>query len=398
MWTRRKLLLTAQASAASALFPGAGFALANAPTDRRLVILIQRGAQDGLHAVPPYADKDYRSLRPNLAVPKPGDENGALDLDGYFGLHPALTTLQNLYKENELAVIPAIATRYRERSHFEAQNLLENGSSAPYGADDGWLNRALTGLGGPNAKLGFAFGFTVPLILRGDAAVATYAPSTLPAVDDDFLNRLLSSYEDDVIFAEALAEGMSPLVDNPMMDSRETRRASRGKDVVLAAKSAATALAAEDGPRVAVIESNGWDTHSGQAFRLNRLFGELDGVFAALKEGLNNVWTETIILTISEFGRTARQNGSNGTDHGTGGISFIGGGAVNGGKIAGEWPGLSARALYEDRDVAPANALEGVLKALLTEHLGASEAHIEDSVFPGSRNILPFSDLVRSHL
>ena len=398
-FNRRTFLhLGAGFGAATTVAPGlvSSLALAKLPTDRRFIIILQRGAQDGLHALPPYGDDNYRRLRPRLAIPGPGKEGGALPVSGPFGLHPALKTLHRLYEEGDMTAIPAIASQYRERSHFDGQNFLENGAGKPFGADDGWLNRALSLMqDGDDERLGIALGHTVPLILRGAAGVRTWAPSTLPSVDEDFLGRLLNSYGEDALFAEALAESMNPIVSDMSINQREARAAARGQAPVITARAAAEALLLEDGPRMAVIEMGGWDTHYGQAGRLNSLFTALDDTVDVLSTDLASVWDKCLILTLSEFGRTAAENGSLGTDHGTGGTSFLLGGAVAGGQILGEWPGLAPNALYQGRDVAPANALEGVLKAILMDHLGAPRDGVNSIVFPNSDAIWPMMGLLK---
>lgn len=360
-----------------------------------MIVILQRGAQDGLHALVPWADPDYRRLRPRLALPRPGSENGVLDLDGAHGLHPRLPGMAALFAQGELLAVPAIATRYRERSHFDAQNLLENGTGKAFGADDGWLNRALAGFGDPDARLGMALGYSVPLLLQGAAPLVTWAPSVLPPVDPDFLGRLSQVYADDPAFAAALTDALAMPPAPPADDDAETQRSRAAQSLSVPAKAAAAALAAPQGPRVALLESNGWDTHQQQGARLNVLFADLDAAIATLRDGLGAAWAKTVIVTISEFGRTAAENGGASTDHGTGGTSFVLGGAVRGGRIVGDWPGLSDGALYAGRDVAPANATEAMLKGLLIGHLGLPEAHVEDVVFPGSRALRPFLDLTR---
>ncbi len=393
MMNRRHLLAAGGALTALGLAPTRGLALANAPTDARLVVIVQRGAHDGLHAVPPYAERDYGRLRPRLAVPAPGAENGALDLDGYFGLHPQLGVYKRLYDAGELLIAPAAASRYRERSHFDGQNLLETGGAAPFQANDGWLNRALAGFGDGTERLGMAFGHTVPLILLGPAGVRTWAPSSLPEVDQDFLVRLMRAYEGDALFTDALAEGMDPLDLGLDGAPPRVRQQYGGGELTLAAQAAAAALVADDGPRIAAVESEGWDTHFNQVGRMNGLLAGYNAAMDALVSGLAPVWDKTLVVTISEFGRTARENGSAGTDHGTAGVSAVFGGPGAGGRILDAWPGLSSRALYEDRDLAPATSLEGLLKGVLIAHLGLSPAHVEDVVFPDSRALPPLDGL-----
>ena len=365
-------------------------AFAAAPTDRRFVLVLLRGGLDGLHALPPYGDRDYRRLRPTLALAP----DLALDLDGHFGLHPALGDLMPLYRAGELLLVPAAATRYRDRSHFDGQNMLENGSGKPYGAQDGWLNRAILGLNGGDRRLGLALGPSVPLILQGKAHIRSWSDSGLPALDEDFLARITVAYRNDPLFAAALRDasgGVKPAVAMADMAGEPGREQA----YVKAARVAADLLAQPDGPRIAVLESQGWDTHFAQERRLKVLLGDLSRSLLELQRGLGGAWRETVVMVVSEFGRTAAENGSRGTDHGTGGLALLAGGAVAGGRIAGDWPGLSDQALYEGRDVLAANAYERLFKAALIGHLGLDPGFVEDRVFPASRTQLPMDGLFR---
>jgi uncharacterized protein (DUF1501 family) len=385
MLERRSFLTGAAALAALA---SARAAFADAPIDRRFVLVLLRGGLDGLHALPPHHDRDYRRRRPTLALsPDP-----ALDLDGYFGLHPALAELMPLYRAGELLLVPAAATRYRDRSHFDGQNMLENGSGKPYGAQDGWLNRAIVALNGGDRRLGLALGPSVPLILQGPARVRGWSDSLLPAAGEDFLARMTVAYQNDPLFASALRDargGAKPAVGTGDMAGEPGRQQVHLK----AARAAADLLARPDGPRVAVLESQGWDTHFAQERRLTELLGDLSRGLLELKRGLGDAWRETVVMVVSEFGRTAAENGSRGTDHGTGGLALLAGGAVAGGRIVGDWPGLSDRTLYEGRDVLAANAYERLFKAVLTGHLGLDPGFIEDRVFPASRAQSPMDGL-----
>lgn len=392
----RRLFL--QRAAAASLFAGIApvrIAFANAPTDNRLVFIVLRGALDGLHALAPYADADYKKLRPTLAVPAPKEEKGALDLDGYFGLHPALQPLHALYAAKELLLVPAACTSCRARSHFDGQNMLENGSGKPFAARDGWLNRAIIGMNGGDRRLGLSLGPQMPLILQGDAHVQSWAPSALPKPDEDFLVSLSRVYANDPLFANALADATG--AQKPDMAKEDMQnRAPQNRQFELAVKAASQLLARGNGPRVAVLESQGWDTHFAQEVRLNNLFGQLAQGIETLKSGLGESWRRTAVIVVSEFGRKAAENGARGTDHGVGGLAIIAGGMVRGGRIAGTWPGLSAKALHEGRDVAPANACESIFKAALIAHLGIAQTFIEDNVFPGSGAIRPMDGIFAS--
>ena len=392
MQGRRSFLKLGAAAGLAAAGPRLAFAAA--PTDRRLVLVILRGGLDGLHAVVPYADPDYRRLRPTLALGAPGEENGARDLDGAFGLHPALASVRRFYARGEMLVVPAATTRYRARSHFDGQNLLENGTGVPFGARDGWLNRALWSLGRGDRRLGLALGPAVPHVLRGRAPVAAWADSPLPRAGEDFLRRLAQAYRDDPLFARALAEARGAA--RPSMTEMPAGRDRRGHELETAATAAAELLARKDGPRIAVIESQGWDTHFGQDRRLSRLFSRLSAALDALEAGLGSRWRDAAVMVVSEFGRTAAENGSRGTDHGVGGLALLLGGAVRGGRVAGTWPGLGPADLHEGRDVRPTTAYESLFKAALIDHLGVAPAVVEDEVFPDSGELAPMENLFRA--
>lgn len=396
MLTRRKVLQNAGTAALLGSVAPARVAFGSAPTENRLAIIILRGGLDGLHAVPPYGDPRYHVLRPSIAIARPGEEDGALDLNGTFGLHPALAPLQNLYAQQQMLIVPAATTGYAQRSHFDGQNVLENGTNIPYGAQDGWLNRALLRLNDGGRRLGLSVGHSVPLVMRGDARVQTWAPTHLPQADDDFLSRLAYVYEQDAMLADALSEARrSQDVASDVMDRKSSGRGRRSQYKALS-KAAGQLLASPGGPRIAVFEADGWDTHFGQIFRLRQQLGELAAGLTAFKESLGPAWDKTAVIVLSEFGRTAAENGSRGTDHGVGGIALLLGGAVAGGRFAGDWPGLSERALYEGRDVQPTTDYRALLKAMLRDRMGLDEAYIEDTVFPGSRKVAAANNLFRS--
>lgn len=387
MLHRRAFLHAAGAGLLTAL-GGTRMAFATTPGDNRFVFIFLRGGLDGLHALAPFGDPRYAQLRPRLAL----EAADLVSLDGYFGLHSAMAGLAPLYQAGELTFVPAASTRYRSRSHFDGQNILENGSDRPFGARDGWLNRAITGLNGGDRRLGLALGPTVPLILQGEAEVQTYAQSPLPEVDDDFLARLGNLYRNDPVFAHAFeaAQGepdpeMSGMANQPLAN----------QDFAVSARVAAEFLTRDTGPRIAAMEMQGWDTHSGQRYRLNGLLGGLAQGILDLRTGLGPAWQRTVVVVASEFGRTVAENGNQGTDHGTGGLAMIAGGAVSGGRIAGDWPGLSASELFEGRDLAALNDCESLFKAVLIGHLGLDAGYVEHVVFPQSRGSEPMSGLIR---
>jgi uncharacterized protein (DUF1501 family) len=419
---RRGALGLLSGTALTAWFGGIPVALAAATTNKRFVFVILRGALDGLAAVPPYADPNYRSVRGSLALPAPGETDGMLDLDGRFGLHPALQPLQAIYQARELAVVHAVATPYRSRSHFDGQDLLENGTSRPHGAADGWLNRTIGLLGRGEQRLGLAVGQVVPLVLRGPNPVGSWAPQQMPELNSDFLGRLVHLYGADPVLGPAINEGIRAqhLADavlrepaaadagradagqpDPAMDQPGRRRMAAGAPaprgpggVAVAAQAVGRLLAAPQGARVAVLEIGGWDTHSGQNNRLAPVLRMLADGLVALKTGLGQAWSETVVVVATEFGRTAAPNGTNGTDHGTAGVSLVLGGKVAGGKVVGTWPGLNR--LFENRDLAPTTDLTGVLKAALVDHLGLPATAVDRVVFPDSGAARPVPELIHA--
>lgn len=384
MLDRRTLLVRAGLAAAAAGLPTVSFAAAD--TDRRLVVVLLRGAMDGLYAVPAHGDPDYASARTGLAVPKPGQSGGALDLDGHFGLAPSLAGLHARFKAGEAVVFHAIASPYRDRSHFDGQNLLENGSGAPYGLADGWLNRALLGLPGParegRKELGVALAPAMPLMLRGPAPVTSWSPSILPGPNADLVARLKRLYgASDQALMTALAGASEASAIASGMDQKG------GDSFPALMADAARFLADEHGPAVAMVESTGWDTHANEVGLygvLNRNLMALDQGIEALAKGLGPRWSKTAVLVMTEFGRTVAMNGTAGSDHGTASAAFLAGGAVAGGKVIADWPGLKPANLYAGRDLMPTLDLRAVMKAALIAHLGVDEGHVERAVFPES--------------
>lgn len=374
MLSRRSALMGLGTILASAR---ASLAVAAAPTEQRLVVVILRGGMDGLAVVPPYGDAGLRALRGDNVLPPPGQPEGLLDLGGVFGMHPALAQCHAMYAAGELMVVQAVAGPYRERSHFKAQDCLESGSD--HRLDTGWLNRALAAL--PKATRGqeqaLAVGVTVPLLLRGPVRVSNWSPGQFAEPQADLIMTIASLNAADPVtgpaFQSALdSRGLSAMAQE---HSRNTFPAM--------AKVAGEMLGAASGPRVAVLELGGWDTHAGQTGRIVSPLRQLDQGLAALKAALGPAWVRTAVLVMTEFGRTARINGTRGTDHGTASVAFVLGGAVAGGRVVGDWPGLGAGKLFEDRDLAPTTDLRAVAKGLLGGHLGLDEKALA-GVFPDS--------------
>ena len=391
----RRTLLTTSAKL-TLLAPFARIAHAVADTEARFVLVILRGGLDGLAAVPPYGEPQYANLRGDLALGSPGSTDGVLDLDGLFGLHPALTNMHAMFKSRELAVLHAVATPYRERSHFDGQNVLENGGATPNASTDGWLNRALQALERQgSSRAAVALAESVPLVLRGELAVNAWAPSRLPGTDEDTLARVRAMYEaTDPVLAQRLNDALAAreLVGEESAPQRMAVGGRGAQQVGPLVTAAARFLASESGPRVAVIDVGGWDTHANQGGAQGALALRLRGLdtgLAMLKTELGSVWQHTSVLIVTEFGRTVAVNGTRGTDHGTAGCAFLAGGAVAGGRVVAHWPGLAARDLHENRDLRATTDMRGIFKGVLADRFGLAEAALEETVFPGSRAVQP---------
>jgi uncharacterized protein (DUF1501 family) len=316
-------------------------------------------------------------------------------IDPFFGLNPAMPNFARLYGAKQAIAIHAGATNYRERSHFDGQDVLESGMPTPGQVQSGWLNRAVAAL--PKGDL--AVGATPPLVMRGGAPVLGWAPSGLTAPTDDLTARLLDLYaHTDPALGRALQAG----IDADHMATKQGMDALRpGGDVaqamVKSAQGAARLMAGDDGPRIAALAFDGWDTHAnegGATGRLAQLLGGLDGAFAAFEKELGATWKDTAIIAVTEFGRTARINGTTGTDHGTATAAFLAGGALAGGRVIADWPGLKAADLYEARDLKPTTDLRAVLKGLLADQFGLSPAVLGNAVFPGTSAVAPMKGLI----
>lgn len=333
----------------------------------RLAVVMLRGALDGLAAVPAVGDPGWGSLGreapPGSAEPLP--------LDGLFGLHPALSELQRWYQQKELLVMHACASPYRERSHFDAQQLLESGGQQPFELSTGWLGRALQLRG----QAGLAMSAAMPLALRGADDASTWTPERQPAHDTDLIERVRQMYQGDPALSGALEHALAQ--QQMPMDAQ----ASAGLSSL--ARQAGLFLADPNGPRVAWLEASGWDTHTGQWARLARLLKGLDEALAALRAGLGASWQSTTVLVMTEFGRSAAMNGSGGTDHGTGAMALVAGGQVAGGRVLADWPGLKTSQLLDGRDLRPTQDLRGVLAALLTAQFSLSRSQLQSTVLPG---------------
>lgn len=368
MPTRRQFLWCAGASA-GAMLVAPQLVFASAETERRFVFVIQRGAADGLNIVVPYGDPAYATLRGPLAI----DASTATKLDGLFALHPSMKQVAHMYADKEALFVHAVASPYRERSHFDGQNVLETGGAAPYRLKDGWLNRLVSMLPAPRADA-VAFAATVPLALRGRAEVTSYAPSSLPQAPDDLLTRVSQLYAGDA--------QLHPLWDAAMQARGLAADAGARQDPASLGRLAASFLGTPDGPRIAMIETGGWDTHSAQNPRLAAQLKALDTMLASLRDGLGEHWANTTVLVATEFGRTAAANGTGGTDHGTASAAMIVGGAVAGARVLADWPGLATASLYQARDLKPTIGLDAVIASAAGECFGIDPERVGATLFP----------------
>jgi uncharacterized protein (DUF1501 family) len=401
MIARREILkLTAGGAAAFSVLGWPGAVFAAAPGDRRLVVVLLRGALDGLAAVPPLADALYREKRGALALQPPGEAEGCLALDRTFALHPALAPLFPYWQNRELAFVHASGNGYRTRSHFDGQDLMESGLSAKTGMSDGWLNRALALLQKGDRRLGLAIGGAVPLILRGHVPVASWEPpGGLRDASPEFIAALAPLYRGDALLGPALADGLKAqnFSEAVLGGDMQGGRGFGPRNFAPLAEAAGKLLAAPDGPRVAVLEMGGWDTHVNQGAGQGRLAQNLAGYaegLVALARAMGDAWKTTAVAAVTEFGRTVAVNGNNGTDHGTASVLLVMGGAVKGGRMIGDWPGLAQ--LQDDRDLRVATDSRRVMKSLLRDHLGLDAAPLGTKVFPGTAALRPMDGMVRA--
>jgi uncharacterized protein (DUF1501 family) len=380
--------------------------------DPRMLTIILRGALDGLAAVAPVGDPDWVKLRGDKALVLDG-KTPARPLDDFFALNPAMPNLLRMYKRGHATVVHAAATSYRERSHFDGQDVLESGLPNPGRADTGWLNRALGGLEA-EARVrrdgrAFAVGPVTPWVVRGPTPVMSWTPTRIQPASEDTMARLIDLYHHTDLELGRALEGRRDLAalarsgDATVMDPTDGRQLPQGFAAQVqaffadAAGTAAKFLARPDGPRIGALAFNGWDTHvdeGADSGRLATLLGALDGALAAVEKNMGDVWGETVVTVVTEFGRTARINGTNGTDHGTGTVALLAGGALKGGRVIADWPGVKPANLYEGRDLAATTDLRAVLKGLLKDHLRVTDQALAGNVFPGSADVKAMGGLV----
>ncbi len=358
---------------------------------RKLVVIVCRGAMDGLSVSPPVGDTAYAGLRGPIAVPP----DKVLKLDADFGLHPKLTTVYALARSGQARIAPAVAIPERIRSHFEAQDLLESGGARVYDVTTGWLNRALSAASRDGHVTAISVGPEEPMILRGPAAVQSWSPGGRQSAD---LGRITTTLQDlyrhDALLGPALASGLQT---EAAADTLNQGQTVNGRDARALAVTAGRFVASDGGPSIAVLQLDGFDTHANQGAAEGQLANRLktlDDVVAGLKDGLGPAWSQTVVVTATEFGRTAHVNGTGGTDHGTASTLILAGGALRRGGIVGDWPTLAQARLFEARDLAPTLDVRQVFKGLLQDHMGVDRRALDTRVFPDSRAAAPVPDLV----
>lgn len=358
-------------------------AFAAVPTDKRFVFIIQRGAADGLGTVVPVGDPSFAAQRAALA----DVAQGGAKLDTLFTLHPMLTETGKLYAAKQALFAHAVASPYRERSHFDGQNVLESGGNGPYAVKDGWVNRMLALLPESNAKA-IAIATAIPLALRGAKEVTSFAPSALPDASDDLLQRVSMLYQGDVqlhgLWEQALAT--RTLTGDLAGDN--------GRNAAATGALTARLMAPVNGARIAMIETGGWDTHSAQKTRLGAQLRGLDTMIGAIRSGLGAEWSNTMILVATEFGRTVAVNGTGGTDHGTASSAMLLGGGIRGGRVIADWPGLAQASLHEGRDLKATVDLEGFIAGAVAGHFDLEPRRVQSKLFPLSNATRPVEGLV----
>lgn len=370
MWNRRFFLASSLTGFAVSGLPG--FAWAVPGTDRRFIFIIQRGAADGLATIAPTGDPDFLRSRGDLAA----DAVSGSKLNEYFTLHASMPESAALFAQRQASFVHALASGYRERSHFDAQNVLESGAARPYGREDGWLGRLLTVLPEESARA-IAVAPAVPLALRGPVAANSYAPSRLPDADADLMQRLTTLYAEDAQLGPLWAGAQA----TDAMARTMANDALRGGAAL--GKMAAGLMAGPTGARVLMLETNGWDTHFQQKGRLSAGLKQVDALIASLRDNLADDWANTLVMVATEFGRTVAFNGTGGTDHGTGSAAMLFGGSLaKGGTVTADWPGLAQPMLLDGRDLRPTLRFEDFASAALAHHYAIDPQKMKRTLFP----------------
>lgn len=390
--TNRRLFLRSSAIAMAGIgTPPAWLARAAAASSGRkkiLVTVFQRGAADGLNMAVPFAERAYYALRPSIAIPQPGKPGGALDLDGRFGLHPSLEPLRELYAANRLAIVHAAGSPDPTRSHFDAQDYMESGTPGRKSTRDGWLNRALSPERASSSPLrAVAVGARLPRTLRGSSGAVAVSDLRDFGVNSGEASAMLESMYTHAADAELSSTGKDAFEAMKLVESIRKRPHAPASGAAYsngrfpqAMKQIAQLIKADAGLEVAFADSGGWDHHANEPPQLANLLGELASGLAAFARDMGDRMEDIVLVTMSEFGRTARENGNRGTDHGHANAMFVLGGPVQGGKLYGRWPGLEREQLYEGRDLAVTTDFRDVLSELVAGHLGHRNLN---AVFPG---------------
>ena len=384
MFDRRSFLSTATLATLGTVF-APRMAFAKAATTKRFVFIIQRGAADGLGTVGPVGDPAFAGQRGALAE----DFATGTKLDAMFALHPSMAHTAQLYGQGQALFAHAVASPYRDRSHFDGQNVLETGGAGAYQVRDGWLNRLLGVVPTEDARA-IAVAATVPMALRGPREVASYAPSALPAASDDLLQRVSMLYQGDAQLHALWSEAMTT------RQLTSDLGQNGGQNAAATGTLAAKLLSPADGARIAMIETGGWDTHAAQRQRLGAQLKGLDAMIAALQVGMGPLWDDTMVLVATEFGRTVAVNGTGGTDHGTGTSAMLIGGAVKGGRVVADWPGLKGSQLYEARDLKPTTPLDAFIGGAVAAHFATDPQRTMAALFPASGGTAAIEGLVRA--
>jgi uncharacterized protein (DUF1501 family) len=381
---RRQFLSWGASATAIAMLPR--FAVAAAKrADTRFLLVFLRGGLDGLHALQPVGDPAFAGLRGSFL--ETGKQEASHRLDNTFALHGALGFMADLHARKQLLPVAAVAPPYRQRSHFEAQDCVENGTSGS-GGTTGWMNRCVAAM--PGAE-GLAVASVMPLAMRGSGETTTWSPPLPEQVDPILWQRLQVLYAADASLSRSFAElGAGDPSADPMQGGKQARVARLVPSMTAAAKFMSVA----QGPRIGFVEDTGWDTHGNEIGVLDRKLAELDAGLRAFHDGAQPIWRNTVVAIVTEFGRTAAINGTGGTDHGTGGSAFLAGGAVNGGRVAGDWPGVGKAQLNEGRDLRATTDMRSMFKGVLRDHLGIADAALAGGVFPDSRSASPMRDLI----
>ncbi len=391
MIKRRQFIKNAAAAGlASQFLPRMSFAATPGAGDRKFILIILRGAMDGLGAVPAYSDPAYARQRGQIAL----EQSQTLKLDGLFALHPSLNNLHSIYRAGQANIIHAVASPYRARSHFDGQDVLETGQDKAFADSSGWLGRLLS----TQSEKGIALSHGLPLILRGSDNGTSWAPSRLPGVDDDLIRRLEMLYENDPMLNHSLEQAVmtNDIAAASMMGGK--KRGFR-QSITLSAGHAVKFLKADDHVNIAVLESYGWDTHARQGTTKGPLTNglkDLDNGLGLIKKELGPLWQKTAVAVVTEFGRTVWANGNVGTDHGTGGVAFLTGGAVQGGRIITDWPGLRTQDLYQERDLYPTTDIRSLFKGIIRDHLMIKPDVVEDKIFQNSGTVKALGGLFKT--